>query len=397
MTSKPESSRPVFFLKQTFGLQGGLEKYCLLLANHFSEEGLDVTIATLSPLPADVLKYRWHWTCLSKMRIKISFIRMILFDLLVQKYIRKSHVKPILFGFDRHFLTLDIYRAGNGCHKAYLERRRKESSYIKKILLYLNPLHWCTLLSEKKTYEWSQTQIICNSQLVRSEIERCYPKVAKERLNVIHNGVDWVQLEPLFQESLHHKKEIQQQFSVPRDAIHIVLVGNEWYRKGVDIFIKALYLVQKELSKNNIPFFVTIAGKERKPEKFIKMAEDCALQQYIQFFPNTVSTLKLFQSADICVIPSRYDPFANITVEALAMGLWTVSTKENGGSEVIQHGKNGFIAQNCRESEIAKGIIQGIEHLIRLIVTKENIRMSVQSLDIRNTLSVYANLVHNIK
>ena len=42
-----------------------------------------------------------------------------------------------------------------------------------------------------------------------------------------------------------------------------------------------------------------------------------------------------YQMADALVIPSFYDPFANVTVEALAMGLFVLSSKHNGGPEIL--------------------------------------------------------------
>ena len=42
-----------------------------------------------------------------------------------------------------------------------------------------------------------------------------------------------------------------------------------------------------------------------------------------------------YQQSDCLAIPSFYDPFANVTLEALAMGLYAVSSKTNGGHEIL--------------------------------------------------------------
>ncbi len=385
----------IVFLKQTFQLKGGLEKYCLLLADVFSKEEFHVSLFTSSaPLEE---KKDWHWVQIPIRVSKISFLKMVFFDFAVTKKLRNNEYNnAIIFGFDRHFVRTDIYRAGNGCHKAYLQRRWKEASFFKKCSLFFNPLHWCTLLSEKKTYESISTEVICNSHLVRSEILHSYPKADPARLHVIHNGVDWVQLEPLFQAALHDKQCLKERYNVPKDAVHIVLVGNEWYRKGVDICLKALSILQESLQRHHIAIFTTIAGKERSPKKFIELAESMGLRNQVQFLPGHISTLNLFQTADICVIPSRYDPFANITVEALAMGLWVATSRENGGFEVIQPGKNGFVSEICSEEGIAEGILSGIQKLMLLEVTKQSIRMSARHLDFHHSLQQYIDLVRQV-
>ncbi len=270
----------------------------------------------------------------------------------------------------------------------------KEASLLKKIIFFLNPLHICTLWSEKKTFESKETEIICNSELVRSEIVRFYPKVALKRVHVIHNGVDWHELEKPFQEAILEKERLRREGGIPYDALHIVLIGNEWHRKGVDIFLRALSLLKKRLKAFSI--YVTIAGKERNPTKFQGLVRAYEIEHIVSFIPKPVSTVTLFQTADICVIPSRYDPFANITVEALAMGLWVCSSRENGGSEVIESGVNGSIARECTAELFSKSLVSSITHFFNGGISKEAIRKSSEKLDIRNSFREYAALMTHI-
>ncbi len=64
-----------------------------------------------------------------------------------------------------------------------------------------------------------------------------------------------------------------------------------------------------------------------------------------------------YQLADALAIPSFYDPFANVTVEALAMGLFVVSSRSNGGFEILDPSK-GIIIENLSESRFGSGLFE---------------------------------------
>lgn len=396
-------NKHIAFVKQTFKLQGGLEKYCFELSRFFSKRGYTVSILTSSydKVKGESFSKSFFTThgmhegvrliifSLPLSFLKLSFIQLLLFDAYTRVWKRKNP-DVLLFGFDRHFIPLSFYRAGNGCHRAYLERRKGEASWLKKITLKLNPLHWCTLLSEKKTYESPVTQVVCNSNLVRSEILKYYPKADPKRIHVIHNGVDWMRVQPLFEEAIHLPQKSKRDWGISEDALHIVMVGHEWFRKGADILLEAIPFVVKAIPQ--VPLYITIAGKERNPAQFQKRVEKLGIAHFVQFIPKQVASNHLFQSANIAVVPSRYDPFANVTLEALAMGLWTVTSSENGGSEVIDD-SIGYVAKELKAEEIAQGIIIGIQKLLSLEVTKVSIREKARMYDFSYKLDEYIQLL----
>ncbi len=323
----------IAILKRHIGPGGGLEKYFRKVYSALIDRGHKVTVLSMDPAEqfAGVQIGR---------KGPFTFLNMIVFDLKARKWLAK-HPQDIVLGWDRHFLPLTHYRAGNGCHAAFLERRKKESSWLKKLLLFCNPLHLATLISEKKTFESKTTKIICNSHLVRQEILRFYPKACPENIVVIHNGVEWSEMEDAFAK--------REQLSIP----HLLFVGHEWQRKGLDRLLQALPLLKT-------PFFLTCIGKERHLKKFAALVKKLGLEACVELIPSPQNPIPFYQKASIMVIPSRYDPFANVTLEALAMGLFVITTQANGGSEVLTPETGIVLKETATPAEFASAIESAI-------------------------------------
>jgi UDP-glucose:(heptosyl)LPS alpha-1,3-glucosyltransferase len=89
---------------------------------------------------------------------------------------------------------------------------------------------------------------------------------------------------------------------------------------------------------------------------------------------------RFYQFADAVVIPSLYDPFANVTVEALAMGLFVVSSKSNGGHEILTD-KNGAIISNLfNRDSLTFALKEALRHP-KTPMQALSIRESVRNLD----------------
>ena len=351
----------IAILKKEIHAGGGLEKYFKKIYEALLARGHKVTVLSRS-------KSETIPVVQVSRKIPISFADMLWFDFQVRRWL-KEHPQDIVLGFDRHFLPLTHYRAGNGCHAAFLERRKKESSWLKRLFLTCNPLHLVTLLSEKKTCESSTTTIICNSELVRKEFLHFYPQASPEKFVVIHNGVEWGELEKVFQEG------------EKRVPSRILFVGHEWQRKGLDRLLKALSLVQS-------PFFLTALGKERAPGKFLDLVHQYGLEGRVELIPQPQNPLPFYQKATIMVIPSRYDPFANVTLEALAMGLFVITTEANGGSEVLTP-DNGCV---LREESSPEDFAAAIDFALLNLRDPATIRESVKMYDFPRKLQEYIEL-----
>jgi UDP-glucose:(heptosyl)LPS alpha-1,3-glucosyltransferase len=336
-------------LQGASGIKGGLEKYTLKLADAFASCGHEIFILTTDWLEQEVSKYR---VINFGKRSKLSFWHLLNFDNACKKWFRENAVDAV-FGFDRNFCVQNYYRAGNGVHAAYLDHRKSFSSFFKNLTFQINPLHRLILAMERKTFENKKLKkLFTNSEMVRREVLKYYPQVDPNKVIAIHNGVEWHEFQKPFEASFLNRDEIFTKLKLNPKAYQFLFIGNEYQRKGLGRLLQAL----SELKEHN--FQLSIVGKERNSTSFMELSKKFGLENKVFFFGPQKEVMPFYQVADCLAIPSFYDPFANVTVEALAMGLYVVSSKKNGGSEVIKTAQMGsvFSAQEDLTSSLACAI-----------------------------------------
>ena len=377
--------RRIAFLKSDLAKRGGLQKYALRLARACVQKGHEVTFLTtdyskesLGELPFDIVN-------LGK-RSKVSFWHLLSFDAKCKKFLAENKM-DVVFGLDRNFCLQTHYRAGNGVHGAYLDRRKKRESWVKAASFSLNPLHNIILAMEKKTFERDALEVLfTNSFLVKDEI-LAYYNVAPEKINVVHNGVEWHELQKPFVEGLQMRTLVQKQLGLDPDCYQFLFVGNDYDRKGLTLFLQALSLL------SNRSFQLSVVGKERTPERYEAMAYKLGLQEKVRFFGAIPGVKTFYSAADCLVIPSLYDPFANVTVEGLAMGLYVLSSKANGGSEVITSDLLGSTFSDLEDPNELASLLQQAMNRPKTPLQAEAIRNAVAHLDFSNQLEKIVSVV----
>jgi UDP-glucose:(heptosyl)LPS alpha-1,3-glucosyltransferase len=74
----------------------------------------------------------------------------------------------------------------------------------------------------------------------------------------------------------------------------------------------------------------------------------------VRFVGGQEDVRPLYAAADCFILPSRYDPFPNTVLEALAMGLPAIVSSRCGAAEIIETGVNGWICQPDHAQGLAK-------------------------------------------
>jgi len=240
----------------------------------------------------------------------------------------------------------DVYRAGDGVHRRWIAIRYKHS-----LRWIFNPWHWVAPSLERKTFEAARA-IVANSKMVRDDIARYYPDCEK-KVTVIYNGFDPAVYSP---PSLS-KSELRSQLGLPDSACSIFFCASGWERKGLNESIAFL----AQLQKKNPDSLLWVLGSG-KPEQYKGLIAAHGLEKQVIFIPPTLDVAAYYQAADLFILPTAYDPFSNATLEALACGCPVITTCRNGVSEVIEHGKTGFILDQSDAVELAEAVNWWIDY-----------------------------------
>lgn len=257
-----------------------------------------------------------------------AFFRLVSFAVFSHLAIRREDF-DIVHSFER-ILTADIYRAGDGCHREWLNQRRKILSLWGKMRSWLNPFHWATLLIEKQIYTSRKTRmIIANSQRGKEEIIRHY-KTSPEKIEVVYNGVDLQRFHP--DNFGRYRDETRRQWGIDDKDFVVLFAGSGFERKGLSALIQAAGLLRRRYLLS--PFKVVIAGRGRR-ERSLKLAKKEGIAGELLFVGTQRNMEQVYAAGDVFVLPTLYDPFANVCLEAMASGLAVITTRINGASELM--------------------------------------------------------------
>jgi UDP-glucose:(heptosyl)LPS alpha-1,3-glucosyltransferase len=227
----------------------------------------------------------------------------------------------------------DLYRAGDGVHRRWLELRRAAAGLFERLGIWISPYHRYVCGAERQMFEHPRLRaVICNSRMVRDEIQRAF-RVAPEKLHVIYSGVDLEHFHPRVAESLRGPARAELGCR-PRDTLFL-FVGSGFARKGLEAAIAAL------AQAGNESFWLLVVGRDRDEARY----RDLAGNLKVLFLGGKEDVRPLYAAADCLILPTRYDPFPNTVLESFAMGLPAIVSSRCGAAEIVEPGVNGWVCE----------------------------------------------------
>ncbi|HZW63239.1 MAG TPA: glycosyltransferase [Flavobacteriaceae bacterium] len=125
--------------------------------------------------------------------------------------------------------------------------------------------------------------------------------------------------------------------------VKFITIGRLSKEKGYDRLLQAL-------SKLSFPFMYTIIGDGAEKETLFGQAKHLHVFEHITHIPYTAAIETALHTHDIFLQGSYVEGFPNVLLESCSVGTPIVAFDAPGGlNEIIEHGKNGFIAKNEQE------------------------------------------------
>jgi UDP-glucose:(heptosyl)LPS alpha-1,3-glucosyltransferase len=307
----------LLIVARPFVFHGGVERATAGLVGALVEHGYDVHLASPPgqiPLPGVTL----HRLPIPPLPASLRVLALV------------AAARPVMArGWDvvqSHERTLGqtIYRAGEGCHRAYLAARDGNAARG----LY----HRIVLALERRIFARTP-RIVAIARMGRREIETLYG-VSATRVSVVYNGVDLERFHPRNRAKL--RDDARAEIGLPAGTFTTLFAGSGFERKGLATALDAFAAMADRAAH------LVVIGKG-DPARYRARAERLGVAERVRWLGTRPDLERWYVAADACVLPSRYEPFGNVHLEALASGLPVVASTRAGGSEVVVDGVNGAV------------------------------------------------------
>ncbi|MGV3346943.1 glycosyltransferase family 4 protein [Enterobacteriaceae bacterium LUAb1] len=232
----------------------------------------------------------------------------------------------------------DIYRAGDGVHRRWLEQRARILPAWRGKRLFASRYHRYVMSAEREMYQDPALKaVICNADMVRREIMADFG-LTGEKVHVVYNAIDSEKFTPGSEPA---RLTTRAQLDIPAQAHVLIYVGSGFERKGLAAALQALAKTDS---------YLLVIGKDKGSRRYESLATSLGCHARVRFLGIQSNTLPWYQAADGLLLPTLYDPFPNVILEAMACGLPVITSTSCGGAEFIREGENGFV---CDALDIA--------------------------------------------
>jgi glycogen(starch) synthase len=230
-------------------------------------------------------------------------------------------------------------------------------------------------------------RVITCSSYMREHVSDIYG-IDEDSVTVIPNGIDPSELVPV-----DDLDALRARFAEPHEKL-VLLVGRLVYEKGFQLALEALPTLIERVG--NVRFVV--AGSGTHEEELKAQAAELGLMKYGRFLGWIGDDVlhSLYRIADLTVVPSIYEPFGLVALEAMASGCPCLVADTGGLREVVPNEQVGlrFVSRDPRSlAEMAERILTDDALRDRLVVQASEHVLSFDWYDVaRQVAGVYEEL-----
>lgn len=133
----------------------------------------------------------------------------------------------------------------------------------------------------------------------------------------------------------------------------LLAVGRLHYQKGFDILLHAFAI----LAPAKPDWRLLLVGEGSELGALKALAHDLGISSRVRFAGSDPAIWRYYRSADLYVLPSRFEGCPNALREAMAAGLPVVAVDcPTGPREIIRHGVDGILVPSCRPAPLASAL-----------------------------------------
>jgi glycogen synthase len=195
-------------------------------------------------------------------------------------------------------------------------------------------------------------QVITCSRYMRAHVATVFG-VRPSKITAIPNGIDSRDLEPVVSDLA----ALRAKHAAPEERL-VLLVGRLVYEKGFHLALDALAPVVRGLG--GVRFVVAGTGSAEPELK--RQARRLGLTAYGTFLGRVGDDMlhSLYRVTDLCIVPSLYEPFGLVALEAMASGCLCVVADTGGLREVVPPGETVGLRFPSRDAAALRSVLERV-------------------------------------
>ncbi len=191
---------------------------------------------------------------------------------------------------------------------------------------------------ENRVYAGPKPRLAAISQKTHDDVKQRWRH--DEPIPVVYGGLDLVRFNaPRRAQMQSHARQL---IGVSDDSFVLLMIGNDWKKKGLDYLVEAIGRLQ------NPALTLLVAGQD-SIQPYRALIERFGLTDHLIFLPIRPDVEFYYAAADAYVCPSLEDAFAYPPFEAMACGLPVIVSSQAGVSELITDELNGLLLKDPRD------------------------------------------------
>lgn len=316
--------RHIFFIGTL--CNGGAERVVSILAGHMAKQGMDVEILTYYDMPVSYeLDERVKLTAVETMTGSTNKVKNLL---AIRKYFKKYGNVVISFLAPFNIMAIAA-NFGNGVPMIVADRNDPTKVPSNFVVRKVRDVLYC----------------FADGVVVQTQKNKAYfSRIVQKKSKVIYNPID---LKEYAQIALKSEKEKK-----------IVTAGRLMPQKNQKMMIRAFAAVHAKYPE----YQLVIYGEGPSRQELEDLVEELGLKKSI-LLPGNVSDIhEHIKNAEMFVLSSDYEGMPNALIEAMCLGLASISTKVSGATDLIQDHENGILTDLDNQEQLEKAMLELIEN-----------------------------------
>ncbi len=244
----------------------------------------------------------------------------------------------------------DVYQPRGGLLRESIDRnvatrRTATRRAVKRALMGMNFKQRSLLELERAVFREGGPLILAVSQYVARQCETLYGATAP-RVRVVYNGVSVEAASD--EERATARTAVRARYDVSNETLLLLFIAHNFRLKGLRPLIET---VARLVAAGTTDVRLLVVGRDN-PVRFQRYIDARGVAPFVTFVGPTQRVASFYHAADVCVLPTYFDPCSRVVLEGLYHGVPCITTSSNGAAEVIRDGVEGFVIDSPDNIEL---------------------------------------------